>query len=634
MKSETLIKKFVWLLIFLYISFFGYISFLRYQSFHYNDWDLAMNSQILWNLLHGVCYSPLVGTNYFGHHAYFNLFLVIPVYFLFMHPLTLLFLKTISLGVTAFPLYLIAKEKLNEKAGLLIVVIYLLYPALGYTNYYEFQAGSFITLFLTLMFYFFIKGYFKRFVLFMLLSLFCQENISIMIFLFGFYAFFTRRDKKWVVTPILMGMIWFLVIVGVVLPYLNEGKLYFIGIYSHLGNSLFEVIKSIIAHPLSTAKIVFTKQKMVFLGQLFLPVSFLSLFDGSIFIVFPIIMQHFFSKRGVEHVIYFHYAAELIPFIFISAIYGVKRIFKHHFLRTNLRRGIFLWCMVAIAIISNIYLGPHFNLVSRLNELKKDNWDYQKDEFISVIPDNASVVSTFEFLPKLSHRKNVYSFHHVTIGCNTNTKRPFYLPESTQYALIDFNDFLTFKSFYISEYSDVNIRNFLENRWSMIDMLGSIVLLKRNDSSEYKLYQILNQMPQISNPINASIDNEIELLGYDIIGREKVLKGEKVKLRLYWKSLMKTSRDYGNLIDIVDDQGIVKHRFIKSICFRAFPTYAWGEGEIVAEDYHLFVPEDVKNSIYAVKLSVFDYSSRETKYVFSQFAGVIDDIGRVHLNDI
>ena len=89
-----------------------------------------------------------------------------------------------------------------------------------------------------------------------------------------------------------------------------------------------------------------------------------------------------------------------------------------------------------------------------------------------------------------------------------------------------------------------------------------------------------------------------------------------------------------NLIDILDEQGKVKYHFIKPVCFRAFPAYVWKKGEIIKEDYNLFIPEDIKNSPYSIRLGVFDYQSKEVKHASSSLSGVVDDAGRVCLSGI
>jgi len=631
-RNEALIEKLVWVLIYLYILFFGYINFLKYQSFEYKDFDLAVYAQTMWNILHGSIYSSILGIDFLGNHASFILFLITPIYFVFRHPLTLLFLQTLSLGIAVYPIYLIAKNEINETVGLTIVFVYLLYPPLGYVNLFEFHPTVFATSFLVFMFYYFKRQNFKRFTLFMILSLFCQENIPLIIVPVGIYAFFTKRSMRWILTPVFLGIVWFLVVVGKVIPHFNNYTIQFISLYRHLGKSIPEVFEFVITHPIEVGKMIFTKQKMIFISQIFMPLSFFSLLGPQVLIISLALLQHLLSFRQTEHTIYYHYTAEIIPFIFISAIYGIKRFLRISYIKTHLRQGVFLLLMITVAVTSNIHLGPQLGLVSSINRFKKDIWDCQKERFLNIVPTDASVIATFEFLPKLSHRKDLYSFHHIVMGFYTLSDKPYYLPKGVEYALIDFNDSLTFNSFYIPGRADANLRNFIiANKWGIVDMLGSLVLLKRDHLSKYNFYQVLKKIPRISNTTAASVDNELEFVGYDVNCRKKIFRGKQVELTFYWKALKKVKRDYGNFIDIIDERGKLRYRFIKPICYRIFPTYLWQRQEIVKEDYNLLIPEDIKKDTYSIRIGMFDYKTKKIYPMFSSLPDTIDNGGRVNL---
>ena len=629
----------IWVAIFLYILFFSCITFLKYQSFGYGDFDLAHHAQSMWNIIHGSIHCSILGIDFLGNHAHFILFLAAPIYFVFRHPITLLFLQTFSLAIAAYPIYLIAKDEINNTAGLAITLVYLFYPALWYVNLFEFHPTVFATPFLAFMFYYFRKQNFKRFVLFIILSLLCQENIPLIIVPFGIYALFAclvrdkvtigaKRDLKWGLTPILLGSVWFLAIVGWVLPHFNQDTIQFFSLYSHMGNSIPEIAKFVIIHPFEVIKIIFTRQKIIYLAHLFMPLSFFPLFDARILIIFLPLFQHLLSLRPTEHTICYHYAAEMIPFIFISAIYGIKRFLKIPYIKTHLHQGVFISAIITIAIVSNISLLPHIYLMGDLKQFKKDRWDHQKEKFLTMVPGNASIVATFEFLPRLSHRKNLYSFHHISMGFHTLSKKSYRLPQTTGYALLDFNDYLTFKSFYRPGISDVNLRNFIsKNNWGVLDMSGSIVLLKKNYQSKYHLYRVLDRQPKISKVSSAVVDDNLELLGYDV---KDNLKSNHIKLTFYWKTLGPLKKDYGNFIDMVNKDGEVKYRFIKPICYRIFPTYVWPKGEVIKEDYNLLIPED-EVDICFVKMGVFDYKTGKISHIFSSIPDVVEDSIRINL---
>ncbi len=72
-------KKIIYLLIFVYVLFFSYICYLKFNSYNYTDFDLAVHSQVLWNILHGSIYSSILGIDFLGNHMHLILFLIAPI---------------------------------------------------------------------------------------------------------------------------------------------------------------------------------------------------------------------------------------------------------------------------------------------------------------------------------------------------------------------------------------------------------------------------------------------------------------------------------------------------------------------------------------------------------------------------
>jgi len=509
-------------------------------------------------------------------------------------------------------------------------------------NLYEFHVTVFATLFLSLMFYCFIKEDFRGFVLFMILSLLCQENMPLIIIPVGAYAFFAKRPKRWALVPVLSGLIWFWATVYKVMPYFNRDTIQFFRIYGHLGDSIPEIARSVLSNPIGAASGIMTRMDIFYLLSLSVPVCFLCLLDLRILIILPVLMQHLFSARLWEHTIFYHYTAEMLPVIFISTIYGIKRFFTVDFVKNNIRQGMFIGLFLTVAVTSSICFGGGLDLLANRKDITRDILDCQKERFIGMVPEDAGVVATFEFLPKLSRRKHLYSFHHIVDGAYTLSDRPYSLPENTEYALLDFNDSLTFDrfhpyfgcfiDFYDRGVSDANMRNFLkESDWGIIESAGSIVLLKKGHSSRHKLFQTLSRLPRISNHVGATAAGEVELIGYDVDRMDKQ-GAEQVKLTFFWKALNNDRGDYGCFLYIIGKDGCIISEIIKPICYRVYPSYAWREGEIVKEDYNLILPQEVKGG-YIIRMGLFEYKDKDKRVLRfdSLSSDAVDDKGLVSI---
>ncbi len=278
--AERVLEKFgdifIWVGIALYTILFCYITYLKYSSFGYYDWDFASDVTILWNSVHGqLLYYPFLEQNIFGAHLYLIIFLILPVYAVFQHPLTLLFLQSLFLGLAAFPLYKLAKLKMNKVFALAVSVAYLLYASVGFINLFEthFEIYEIFLLFFAL--FYFEKADFKKFMIFILLAISCKENVSFVVFMFGIYGLLRRRSLRWIVTPSLLGIVWFLAAVKGVIPHFaKDAQFYQDGFifsvyYKHLGNSLPEMIKTIVLRPDYAAGYILTPGKLQYLSRLF-----------------------------------------------------------------------------------------------------------------------------------------------------------------------------------------------------------------------------------------------------------------------------------------------------------------------------------------------------------------------------
>ena len=611
--KKTNYNYIVWALISFFILILSFVSFRRYYCFDYIDMDLAAYNQIVWNIVHGSFYSSMLGVNFLGHHAHFILFLFAPLYFFFQTPLFLLFLQIVFLAICAYPIFIIASRELDQGMALSLVIAYLLYPAMGYTALYEFHVPVFATAFLTFMLYYFIRHNFRLFTLFMILSLLCQENIPLVIIPFGIFALFKKRSMKWWLLPLLSGSIWFLAVVGWIMPYFNKNTVQFVTIYGHMGNSLPEIMGFIFSRPLTVIKMMLSAQKIKFLFQLFAPLCFFPLFDTHILISGLLFVQHLLSLRTPEYMIEYHYDAEILPFIFISAVYGIKRFMNWPFIKRYLRPVIISALLLAVSITCAVSFGPFIEIAVDKYKTTKDVWDLQKERFLEMIPDDASIVATFEFLPMLSRRKQLYSFHHVVHGFYTLSRAPYRLPQGVEYALLDVNDPIGVNAFYKKGRSESNIAAFLNsNEWGIIEMLDNIVLLKNNHKSDKKFFRILKKQPDISVSLNALIETEMSLLGYDIAQTSRIKGGSSVAVKFFWRALKKIETDYRMIIEINDAQGKLRYQTIRPLCYRVLPSYMWTQNSVIAENYRLFIPEAIEKEKFTVNIKMIDAETGDT----------------------
>lgn len=189
-----------------------YLVFNLYDGYNlFNKQDIANHNHFFWNAANGKLFTTSTfGSNLACHNTLF-FFLILPIYKLIPHTLTLFTLKTIFLNATIIPLSLIAQKILKtDKYNFLICMIFLFYPAILSQHFAPPHEINFAPVFLLFTFYFFIIKNFKMYIIFSLLCLSIKEQLSAIPVMFGFLAFFRKYDKKWIISSMSLGISWFI----------------------------------------------------------------------------------------------------------------------------------------------------------------------------------------------------------------------------------------------------------------------------------------------------------------------------------------------------------------------------------------------------------------------------------------
>ena len=333
------------LLIIIYIGFFSFLHIVRHDSLHSNYYDLALMDQTVYNTYRGriLELTNPEGINNFRRMDIHNdiiLAFLAPFYFIFSGAQTLVVIQTIVIALGAIPIYLLGKMILKSKPlGLTFAFAYLMYAPLQRAGNFDFHAVLLAVTFLLFMFYFFMRKKYWLSFIFFVLSIFSKEQISLTA---GFFAAimavssYKKMDSKKLFFSLLIFVIsvaWFFASIWLIAPYFRGGQHFALSRYENLGDGPFDVIKKIFTNPGLYANLIFNYDNLRYLFLLLFPLGFLSLFSpGYLLIALPEFMVNFLSNhpqmRGIDN----HYAAIIMPFVFISAIFGVNEILKRKIL--------------------------------------------------------------------------------------------------------------------------------------------------------------------------------------------------------------------------------------------------------------------------------------------------------------
>ena len=414
-KQETALS----LSIFFYCSYFTTASFLRFENFFTGRFDLGNMDQTVWNTLHGriFMFTNPDGTEILSRlafHADFILILLTPFYALWRDPRMILLLQTVILSFGAVFVYLLAQKILkNKNVSLGFAISYLLYPALGYTNLYDFHAVTFSTTLLLATYYFAREKKYIWFFLFAILSGLCKEEVWFIIALFGLYFFFVQKKRILGIVTFLGFLFLTYYIISILIPQARGNSHFALSYLSDFGDSPLAIIKTLLFSPQKVIAVVLEPSRLNYLQQLLMPLGFISLFAPFLFIfAAPDLLINLLSNNNNLHQIYYQYTASITPFIFIAGIYGAAYLKKRFYLQDKF----LITYLLLMSILSAYFYGPlpgaknpNIDMFTRPQADKSFIADYLRS-----IPRQYSLATTNNIGAHVTHRRYLFTIPRGT----------------------------------------------------------------------------------------------------------------------------------------------------------------------------------------------------------------------------
>ncbi len=622
-KSRYVFSITVIILIGVYSVVFSIAGYLQYVSFSYQDMDLAAISQAFWNGVHGRFFPTRHAgeSTLFKNHRWLIALPLLPIYALFPSAVTLLVLQSFAVAVGAGAVYLLARRLLDPPLGLLFAFCYLIYPAVNYLTLYEFHPVAFALPLLLFTFYFYEQRVWSLYLMFLLLSLSCREDVALPIFGLGVYALLRgvkERDTvargrwKWGISAILLSLSWFAVCVMIFpllitrhLPKADQPDIIPL-FFGWLGRSPTEIVGTVITRPWYVMKGVLTGPKLIYLFQLLVPLGFLSLLSPrSCLMILFAAAEGLLSSRSKHFSIPYQYTALITPFIFISAIMGTRNLLRR--LRFGIRADYLILFLLVFAPLCAAWFGPLSHPPSPIRVWRVTEEDAVRRRLVALVPKESPVLATFGLASHLSDRPLLfYSFQFCGGWRPTGPDRidvPL-VQRTARFALIDFNDPLTFYYFFGPD-GDRYLRGFLEDGWQLEETVNSLALFRKGDAPGIGLVE-QSDLTEVDTPFSQPIKNAPGLvfrgytlqpdrrLGFPVIETAVFLQcddtiGENYLLGISFRHQGASGFSFGQYLFAP---------------FRILPTSRWEKGNIIRQRCAILVPTNAPGGAYELTLSL------------------------------
>jgi uncharacterized membrane protein len=315
-----------------YAALFSLASALKFWWFGQGH-DLVLHEQAIWNTVHGRVFE-ITGfvrpSRLFGYDPYLIELLVVPIYALLPSVHTLFVLQSLALALAAPAVWLIARhEGLSPQLALLAVILYLAYPTVQYTNMDAFRERSFGLCFFLWAMWSLRQDRWRTFVLFLVLLIICRLEAALLASCFGVYALLTGGRRRYVVVPLMLGLGYFFIGNFVFVPLMNQGQpvSYVYEYFKPLGNSMGEVLWTVVSRPAYTFNAVFNWSKVIYVLLLLLPTAGIALLaPRELVFTLPVLGLNLLATKPELTNVRYWYSALLVGPLVVAFIVGLFRL--------------------------------------------------------------------------------------------------------------------------------------------------------------------------------------------------------------------------------------------------------------------------------------------------------------------
>lgn len=391
------------------ITFIGLVLYLvisisKHLHFGSTGYDLVIFDQAVRNYsLFNAPASTFRGfENLLGDHFHPILAVLAPLYWIADTPIMLLIAQAVLIASAAIPIYLYGLKKLSRVAAIFVVIAFLLNAALLRAIYFDFHEIAFAIPLIAWAIYFAETKRWKWMYGALTLLLLTKETFGIFAVFFGMYLIAKRQYYRGMGLAT-AGIVVFLMITKIVIPYFAGGGSFNYWTYDQLGSDLPSAIGGIITNPIFAVSLLFLPivKVLTFIKTfgIFFGFTFLS---PIIIMAIPLLLERFLSSNSNYWQFHFHYGATLAPILTMAFIDGIDRVIKYGFLQKyNPRKFIphVTGAAAALAVVLFV-ISPMMFIV------KPSNWyltDTEKTGYsmINSIKKDESVCATNHIAPHL-----------------------------------------------------------------------------------------------------------------------------------------------------------------------------------------------------------------------------------------
>lgn len=503
------------------------VCVFAYTHFFYTGLDLGIYDQVVWNTAHGRLFAYTFNPySYLVDHREWLLLVVAPLYWIVASPITLLVLQTLVIASGVVPLYgivrrVFANVRYGNRVALGAVVAYCMNPIVQHMDFFEFHVLTF-ALPLSLWLWLCVERRWTRaFWVCVLLLLLVREDTGLMTAGVGLLMMLHNRSLRRTGAALLVvSLLWFvaMVIVGSTLS--PEGTEKFLVFYDWLGNTPGAIVAAIVSHPLRFLSVLFDYDHVVILIFLCMDVAFLVLW-GLRFLLpttFPLVLYLSLNQEMLAPVLKTHYAAVLVPWFLISAVYGYRALIEKPWFR-KLRIDAVAGVLISIVLLSQwLSGGPLWEFLHDIGSVQdRDLAAYQR-VIDRVASDDSAMVSP-RIYPHLAEREHLYTTMHTFTGKQHFADTDYSPPEQLDWLIVEQEDVLD-TAIHLPlenrEHAGDRFRQLLEdNDLHLVEYTEDLFVFGKATAETSLRFPLRRSSDALAHSLNAVVDNQFQFSGWE-----------------------------------------------------------------------------------------------------------------------
>ena len=434
LSDRTMPQVLIALAVVLYSAYFTQRSLDIHHGLGTASYDSALYDQGMWLLSRGEApFVTLMGRNMFGDHTSFILLFLVPLYWVAPGAWIMFFAQSAAIGAGAIPIFLYGRNRLgSEWMALVGGLVYLVHPAVGWTNLENFHPDAFLGVLVGCAIYGALERKWRVYGVFVVFSLMVKEDVSLVIVPLGIWVAL-RRDRRIGLITIFGSILFmftamYVVIRGLIgVPTRNAWRLPFSQDGDSTVRGATRLVETAVTSPKELADHLRAENRPWYLWQMTTPFAMLFLRLPSValisgLVLFTNILSTFWYQFQVEY----HYSLIAVPALAMGTVHAVGAIRDRHDVLAIHdaddadwpvqqlfvpKRLMAMGVLAVTAAVTSMMWAPVPWSRTQLYYGNPDNvYATTMREIISDIPDDAAVAAHYRVTPHLAYRTDVYQF--------------------------------------------------------------------------------------------------------------------------------------------------------------------------------------------------------------------------------